>query len=54
MPDHWLVPRPVLASYRSAQIHHERLHDESMAFATDVKVPKSDYAPVVAAFRLPA
>lgn len=26
------------------------LHDESVAFATDIKYPESDHAPVVATF----
>ena len=33
------------------EIHNEALHDESIAFASDVKYPESDHAPFVAAFR---
>ena len=29
------------------------LHDESIAFASNVKYPKSDHAPVIAEFELP-
>lgn len=53
MLDHVLASRPLLAYYRGAEIHNEILHDESIAFATDVKFPESDHAPVVAEFRLP-
>ena len=50
MLDHLLVSRPLLASYRTTEIHNELLHDESIAFATDEKFPESDHAPVVAEF----
>jgi endonuclease/exonuclease/phosphatase family metal-dependent hydrolase len=53
MLDHVLVSRALLAYYRGAEIHNEVLHDESIAFATDVKHPESDHAPVIAAFALP-
>jgi endonuclease/exonuclease/phosphatase family metal-dependent hydrolase len=53
MLDHVLVSRPLLAFYRSTEIHNEILHDESTAFATDVKYPESDHAPVVAELELP-
>jgi exonuclease III len=53
MIDHILVSRPLLAHYCGAEIHNEILHDESIAFATDVKFPESDHAPLVATFRLP-
>jgi len=53
MFDHLLVSRPLLAIYRRSEIHNEVLHDESVAFATDVKFPESDHAPVVAEFELP-
>jgi hypothetical protein len=29
------------------------LHDESVAFGTDVKFPELDHAPVIAEFELP-
>ncbi len=54
MLDHVLVSRGLLAFYRGAEIHNEVLHDESVAFATEVKHPESDHAPVIAAFALPA
>jgi endonuclease/exonuclease/phosphatase family metal-dependent hydrolase len=53
MFDHLLVSRPLLAFSRGTEIHNELLHDESVAFAVDVKFPESDHAPVVAAFELP-
>ena len=53
MLDHLLVSRTMLQHYRGSEIHNEMLHDESVAFATDVKFPESDHAPVVAEFVLP-
>ena len=54
MLDHLLISRSLLASYRGTEIHNETLHDESIAFATDIKFPESDHAPVVARFELAA
>jgi endonuclease/exonuclease/phosphatase family metal-dependent hydrolase len=51
--DHMLVTRNLLAHFRGSEIHNELLHDESQSFATDVKFPESDHAPVVAVFDLP-
>jgi exonuclease III len=53
MIDHLLISRPFLPFYRGSEIHNEILHDESIAFATDVKFPESDHAPVIAEFELP-
>ncbi len=53
MIDHVLMSRGLLANYRGTEVHNELLHDESAAFATDVKYPESDHAPVVAVFDLP-
>lgn len=53
MIDHLLVSRTLLAHYRDSEIHNELLHDESIAFATDVKYPESDHAPVISEFELP-
>jgi len=53
MLDHVLASRPLLAFYKHTEIHNELLHDESSAFATDVKFPESDHAPVIAEFSLP-
>jgi exonuclease III len=53
MLDHLLVSRNLLTFYKDAEIHNELLHDESVAFATDVKFPESDHAPVIAEFELP-
>ncbi len=52
MLDHIVVSRALLAHYRGTEIHNELLHDESLAFRTDVKFPESDHAPVVATFDL--
>jgi endonuclease/exonuclease/phosphatase family metal-dependent hydrolase len=52
MLDHILVSRPLLQFYRSTEIHNETLHDESIAFATDVQYPEPDHAPIVAEFDL--
>jgi endonuclease/exonuclease/phosphatase family metal-dependent hydrolase len=49
--DHMLITRNLLAHYRGAEIHNEVLHDESVAFGTDVKYPESDHAPMVATFQ---
>jgi endonuclease/exonuclease/phosphatase family metal-dependent hydrolase len=53
MIDHLLISRSLLAHYRASEIHNELLHDESVAFGTDVKFPESDHAPVIATFELP-
>ncbi|MER5503450.1 endonuclease/exonuclease/phosphatase family protein [Streptomyces sp. NPDC002561] len=50
MIDHMLVTRNLLAHYHGSEIHNEILHDDSIAFATDIKYPESDHAPVVATF----
>jgi hypothetical protein len=47
------MSRSLLGHYRNSEVHNELLHDESIAFATDVKYPESDHAPVVAEFELP-
>jgi len=52
MIDHLLISRTLLAHYRGSEIHNELLHDESIAFGTDVKFPESDHAPVIAEFEL--
>lgn len=48
--DHMLVSRALMERFRSAEIHNEMIHDESVAFASDAKFPESDHAPVVAEF----
>lgn len=53
MLDHLLASRQLLPHYRGSEIHNEILHDESIAFATDVKYPESDHAAVIAEFDLP-
>jgi predicted extracellular nuclease len=53
MIDHILFSRPMLGQYRHTEIHNEVLHDESIAFATDLKFPESDHAPVIAEFDVP-
>jgi endonuclease/exonuclease/phosphatase family metal-dependent hydrolase len=52
--DHMLVSRPMMASFMVAEIHNELIHDESIAFAFDVKFPESDHAPMVAEFDINA
>lgn len=44
--------RNLLAYYKGAEIDNRILHDESIAFATDLKYPESDHAPVIAEFEL--
>jgi endonuclease/exonuclease/phosphatase family metal-dependent hydrolase len=53
MIDHLLVSRQMLQYHKGSEIHNELLHDESISFATDVKYPESDHAPVIAEFELP-
>ncbi len=53
MIDHLLISRSLLACYKNSEIHNELLHDESVAFGTDVKFPESDHAPIIAEFELP-
>ena len=48
--DQILVSRALLAAHDEVEIHNELLHDESIAFATDVLYPESDHAPVIADF----
>ena len=50
MFDHVLISRAMLGHYLHTEIHNEDLPDESIAFATDVKFPQADHAPVVAEF----
>jgi len=50
MLDHIMVSRALLVNYRGTEIHNELLHDESLAFRTDIKYPESDHAPVIAEF----
>ncbi|MBM3517402.1 MAG: endonuclease [Alphaproteobacteria bacterium] len=52
MMDHILVSRPLLARFRTAEVHNELLADELVAFATGRRDPESFHAPVVAAFSL--
>jgi hypothetical protein len=52
MLDHLLACRNMLAYYKGSEVHNELLHDETIAFATDIKYPESDHAPVVAEFEL--
>jgi endonuclease/exonuclease/phosphatase family metal-dependent hydrolase len=53
MIDHLLISRSLLRHYRGSEIHNELLHDESVAFGTDVKFPESDHAPIIAEFEFP-
>ncbi len=53
MLDRILFSGPLLQHYRSCEIHNEILHDESIAFAIDVKYPESDHAPIVVELEFP-
>jgi hypothetical protein len=53
MLDHLLVSRSLLAYYLGSEVLNELLHDESIGFASDIKYPESDFAPVIAEFQLP-
>ena len=53
MIDHLIVSRQMLQYFEESEIHNELLHDESISFATDVKYPESDHAPVIAEFEVP-
>ncbi len=53
MLDHILVSRPLLAHYRSSEIHNEALGDELVAYANVSESPESYHAPVVGLFDLP-
>jgi endonuclease/exonuclease/phosphatase family metal-dependent hydrolase len=52
MLDHLIVSRSLLSFYKMTEVHNEILHDESISFATDIKYPESDHAPVVAEFNI--
>jgi endonuclease/exonuclease/phosphatase family metal-dependent hydrolase len=51
--DHMLFSQALLPYFRSARIHNENLHDESLPFASDTKFPESDHAAFLAEFELP-
>ncbi|TLZ45810.1 MAG: endonuclease [Methanobacteriota archaeon] len=53
MLDHVLVSQALYPYWIETDIFNEVLHDESLAFATDVTFPESDHAPVVTRFRSP-
>jgi len=53
MIDHVMVSKGLFAHWVDTDIFNEILPDESVAFATDVKYPESDHAPIVANFKLP-
>lgn len=53
MIDHVLASRRLLQYHRHTEVHNDLLHDESISFATDVKYPESDHAPVIAELELP-
>jgi exonuclease III len=50
---HLYISQSLLEFYNGTEIHNEKLHDESRAFASDIKFPESDHAPVVAEFMFP-
>jgi endonuclease/exonuclease/phosphatase family metal-dependent hydrolase len=51
--DHMLFSQALLPYFRSARIHNENLHDESLPFAFDTKFPGSDHSAFLAEFELP-
>lgn len=53
MLDHVFVSQALYPYWVETDIFNELLHDESLAFAADVRFPESDHAPVVARFRSP-
>jgi hypothetical protein len=53
MLDHLLDSRALLTRYRGSEVHNESLPNESIAFASDIKYPESDNAPVIADIQLP-
>ena len=52
MLDHILVSRPLLAWFRTAEIHNEALGDEVIAASEIEQSPESFHAPVVAEFEM--
>ena len=53
MIDHVMVSNALYQYWVGTEIFNELLPDESIAFASDIKFPESDHAPVVASFNLP-
>lgn len=53
MLDHILVSNALYPYWIGTDIFNELLPDESIAFASEIKFPESDHAPVVAKFNLP-
>jgi exonuclease III len=52
MLDHIAFSRSLYQFWTETEIFNEILPDESIAFATDIKYPESDHAPVNAIFEL--
>lgn len=50
--DHMLISQGMLPYYSRSEIHNETLHDETIAWATDIKFPGSDHAPFIAEFEI--
>lgn len=53
MLDHVMVSHCLFPYWEGTEIYNELLPDESVAYATDIKFPESDHAPVIATFNLP-
>lgn len=53
MLDHVVVSNALFPHWDRTEIYNELLPDESVAYATDIKFPESDHAPVIATFNLP-
>ena len=53
MLDHLIVSQALIPYWIDTAVFNETLHDESLAFATDLKFPESDHAPIVSRFKVP-
>ncbi len=53
MLDHIAVSQEFYPHWKNTSIFNELLPDKSIAFATSVKFPESDHAPVIAHFEVP-
>ncbi len=53
MIDHIIVSQALYPYWIETDIFNELLPDESIAFASEIKFPESDHAPVIARFRFP-
>jgi hypothetical protein len=49
--DHMLISQPMYHLFVKADIFNEKLHDESLPFASDIKYSESGHAPFLAMFK---